>query len=316
MNNIQSFLGSIELANTHKVMNHVLKNVDDNIEQYSLMELEQFILELKPNNPKAIITICYVLGKYAKWLSEQGLVPDDSFYQMVYSLDKKLLWKKAKPYAKKKFISNKQFKEIYHEVGVWEEYNSFYYQTLFKSIYEGIYNEDMSVIKNLRSADIDGNIILLHEDNGHSYKLKVTENLAVELEKLSKINVWERKNRFGDFEVQAKGLYPDSVFKIEDRNKGADRTFKHPYYARLRKISNEYIGYSVPPFQLYVSGIIHRISMELNNYNLTLEEAFSEDVYNKVGYRIISNELIRCNYEGSVSQFRYLVEGHLDSFSQ
>ena len=76
------------------------------------MELEQFILDLKPSSPKTIITITYVLGLYAKWLQEQGMVDNDSFYQMVQSFDKKLLWKKAKPQAKKKFISHEQYKKV------------------------------------------------------------------------------------------------------------------------------------------------------------------------------------------------------------
>lgn len=314
MNNVERFLGSIEVKNTFKVMNFVLGNTKDNIESYSLMEIEQFILDLKPSNPKAIVTICYVLNAYAKWLNEQEIASGDSLYQMVQSLDKGLLWKKAKPNAKRKFISYNQFKEVVDEIEKYEEYNTLYFQLIFRCVYEGIYNDDMSVVKNLRSSEIETNTVVLHEDNGHSYRLKITEKLAEDLKKLEKISYWERPNRYGVCKVDMRGAYYDSVFKIESRNTSSDGTYRHSYYARLRKISKEYIGYGITPLQLYVSGIMHRIDVELNKNNITLEEAFADRNYDKLSYSIIEKELVRCNYNGEVNHFKDLVRGHLESF--
>ena len=233
MNNIERFMESVEVPSTAKVVKFVMKNVDEdsNIERYNLMELEQFVLDSKPSSPKAIITICYVLGMYAKWLKEQGIVKDDSLYNMIQSLDKKLLWKKCKPNAKRKFISHKQYKEAVHDIGVYEDFNALYYQSLFKCIYEGLYNDDMSVLKNLRKSDIGDGIVTLHEDNGHSYKLKISERLSYELKQLADINTWERQNRFGVFEVETRGVYPDSVFKVESRNRStsSEDSYKFSY---------------------------------------------------------------------------------------
>ena len=106
MNNIERFIGAIESQNSQKVAKFVLKNVSDNIENYNMMELEQLILDRKPSSPKEIVTVCYILGSYSKWLQEQNIVDNDNLYQMVSSIDKKLLWKKCKPNAKKKFINN------------------------------------------------------------------------------------------------------------------------------------------------------------------------------------------------------------------
>ena len=263
MNNVQRFMESIEVLNTAKVVKFVLKDVDANIENYNLMELEQFILDLKPNSPKTIITICYVLGLYAKWLQEQGIVNNDNLYQIVQSLDKKLLWKKSKPNAKKKFISHEQYKRVVHEISVYEDFNALYYEALFKCIYEGVYNDDLSVIKNLRSSDINENIITLHEDNGHSYKIKVSEKLASELKQLANTNTWQRRNRFGICNVDMRGLHSDSVFKIENRSTASNDSYKFTYYAKLRKIAKEYLEYSLLPLQLYTSGVMYRIKIEL-----------------------------------------------------
>ena len=312
--NVERFIQSIKVPNTAKVIKYVLENADENIESYNLMELENFVLSLKPSNQKAIITICYVLRLYAKWLEDEKIVNNNNMYQMVQSLNKDLLWKKAKPHAKKKFISYEQFKNITHEIGVYEEFNTLYYELLFRCIYEGIYSDDLSVIKNLRSSDIGENIVVLHEDNGHTYKLKISQNLAADLKKLAAIDYWERKNRYGAFKVDIKGVYNDSVFKIENRNVDSEGSYKFSYYAKLRKLSKEYVEYNLLPLQLYVSGIMHRIKIELDNYDITLQDAFLNDIYNRTAHSIISKELVRSNYNVQLNNFRDMVKGHLESF--
>lgn len=315
MNNIERYIGAIESPNSQKVVKFVFKNVNDDIENYNLMELEQFILDRKPSSPKEIITIAYVLSSYAKWLKENDIINNDNFLQMVQSLDKKLLWKKSKPNAKKKFISYEQYKRVIKDIATYEEFNSLYYESLFSCIYHGIYNDDLSVIKNLKKSDInDDGMITLNEDNGHSYKIKVPERLAKDLRQLADINVWERKNRFGVCKVDMRGAYSDSVFKIENRSTASDDSYRFTYYAKLRKIAKEYLEYTLLPLQLYTSGIMHRIKVELNKNEIPLEEAFAQNSRNKMAHLIIQKELIRCNSGVKVGNFRELVKGHLDSF--
>lgn len=315
MSNLKRFIESVEVPNTAKVVRFVFKDTDVDIENYNQMELEQFILNLKPNSPKTITTISYVLSLYAKWLQEQGIIKNDNLYQMVQSIDKKLLWQKAKPNAKKKFISYEQYQMIIKDIATYEEHNALYYELLFSCIYYGIYNDDLSVIKNLRSSNInDDGTILLQEDNGHTYKLKVPERLAKDLRQLADISIWQRPNRFGICNVDMRGVYSDSVFKIESRNTASDGSYRFSYYAKLRKISKEYIGYGLLPLQLYTSGIVHRIKVELEKNNMSLEEAFSDNNRNKMAHLIISKELIRCNSGIELGNFRELVKGHLDSF--
>ena len=110
---MQEFIDSAESKNTQKVIKYVFKRIDeDNIENYNLMQVEQLILDMQPNSNKEIITIIYILSSYAKWLQEKNIIDNDNLYQILQSIDKKLLWKKAKPRANKKFISNEQFKRI------------------------------------------------------------------------------------------------------------------------------------------------------------------------------------------------------------
>lgn len=313
---IQEFVDSVESLNTRKVFLHVFNKVDiDNIERCNLIQIEQLIIDTKPKSPKEIITTIYVLSSYAKWLQEQNIIKNDNLYQILQSLDKKLLWQKCKPTAKKKFISYEQYQRIVKDIAMYEEYNSLYYELLFSCIYNGIYNDDLSVIKNLKKSDIgDDGIILLHEDNGHSYKLKVPERLSKDLKQLADINVWERRNRFGICKVDMRGAYSDSVFKIENRSTASNDSFRFTYYAKLRKIAKEYLEYSILPLQLYTSGIMHRIKVELNKNDITLEEAFEDNSRNRMAHLIISKELMRCNSGIEIGNFRELVKGHLELF--
>lgn len=312
---MQEFIDSTESKNTQKVIKYVFKRIDeDNIENYSPLQMEQLILNMNPNSSKEIITIIYILSSYFGYLQEQGIAENDNAKQIVQSLDKKLLWKKAKKTASKKFISNEQFQRVIHDIEMYEEYNSLYYTTLFQSIYEGLYNQDLSVLKNLRKSDINENVVTLREDTNHVYRIKVSEKLANDLRKLADISTWQRPNRFSVCNVDLRGLHSDSIFKIEHRKTAVDDSYRFSYYARLRKICKEYLEYSLLPLQLYASGIMHRIKIELENNGITLEEAFSDNSRNKTAHMIIEKELIRCNSGIEISNFRELIKSHLDVF--
>lgn len=313
--NMERFINSIESPNSQKVAKFALKNIDGDIENYSQMGIEQIILERKPSSPKEIITVCYILGSYSKWLKEQNIIDNDNLYQIVNSLDKKLLWKKCKPHAKKKFINNEEYQRVIKDIATYEEYNALYYELLFSCIWNGIYNDDLSVIKNLRSSNIgDDGMVVLEEDNGHIYRLRISEKLAFDLKKLASINSWQRPNRYGICNVDMRGVHPDSVFKIENRSTASNESFRFTYYAKLRKIAKEYLDHSLLPLQLYTSGVMHRIKTELEKNNISLEEAFAQNSRNKMAHLIIQKELVRCNSSVEVGNFRELVKGHLDLF--
>lgn len=309
-NHIKEFIDSAESPNTRKVYKHVFNKINaNNFEDYNIIQMEQLIINAKPNSTKDIITMVYVLSSYF------GYIDNDNAKQIIQSLDKKLLWKKCKPNAKKKFMSYEQYKRVIHYIEMYEEFNSLYYTSLFSCVYYGIYNEDLSVIKNLRGSDIEDNgTVTLHEDNGHVYKIKIPERLAKDLKQLSNINIWERKNRFGICKLDMRGINIDSVFKIENRSTASNDSYKFTFYAKLRKIAKEYLEYSLLPLQLYTSGIMHRIKVELDKNNITLEEAFAQNSRNKKAHLIISKELTRCNSGIEIGNFREMVKSHLDSF--
>lgn len=313
--NVERFINSIESPNSQKVAKFALKDVNDEIENYSPIEIEYFILNRKPSSPKEIITICYILGSYSKFLQEQNLIDNNNLYQITKTLDKKLLWKKCKPNAKKKFISEKDYQRVIKDIATYEEYNSLYYELLFSCIWNGIYSDDLSVIKNMRKSDIDDNgIITLREDNNHTYKIRVPEKLALDLKKLADITMWQRPNRYGICNVEMRGVYKDSIFKVEHRSTSSNGSYRFSYYSKLRKIAKEYLEHTLLPLQLYTSGVMHRIKVELEKNGISLEDAFADNSRNKMAHLIIQKELIRCNSSIEVGNFREMVKGHLESF--
>ena len=190
-----------------------------------------------------------------------------------------------------------------------------FFNMLFGCIWNGIYSEDLSVIKNLRGSDIsDDGMIMLHEDNGHSYKLRVPERFAKDLKQLANISTWQRPNRFGICNVEMRGVYPDSVFKVEHRSTASNGSYRFSYYSKLRKIAQNYLEHSLLPLQLFASGLMYRIKIELDKNNIPLEEAFADNSRNKMAHLIIQKELIRCNSSIETTNFRELVKGHLESF--
>ena len=137
----QRYIDSIAVPNTEKVARFVLGDVEDDIENYNKKQLEDFILEKQPSSPKTITTICYVMSAYAKWLQDEGL-GGEMLLSNIQSLDKADLWKKAKPTARKKYLSHSEFLRVVRDINLYEEFNALYYSTLFSCIYEGVYNDD------------------------------------------------------------------------------------------------------------------------------------------------------------------------------
>lgn len=305
----EKFMESLKATNTKKVAKSVQTIGNYDYTSCTSEDLEIIVLSMRPKSKQAIITICNMLSRYARYLQ------DDRLYSMVQALDKTSLWLKAKPNAPKKFISHANFEEVYHDIGVYQELNGFYYQTLFRCLYEGIYNDDMSVIKNLRASDIKGNVTTLYEDNGNSYDLEISQGLANDLKELGAIDTWERRNRYTIFPVKITGLFPDSCFKTEIKDDTSKYAYRWSYYRVLRKIAKD-LEYSLLPFQIYVSGIMYRINLNLKERSITLEEAFAAHNRDSLVGKIISDELKRCNYDIEVRNFRQIVSGHLDVFNE
>lgn len=264
------------------------------------------ILSTNPKNVKAITTACNVLKKYAKYLGDTHLI------RVVDTVDRKKLWEDIKPDEIQKYISHSQYKSICHEIEMYEEHNSLYYTTLFMAVYEGIYNADLSVIKNLRIKNIKDDKVLLIPDNGESYWLKISKELVENLKELSKETHWKQFARYGYTNKPLIGSYHDNCFKTVQRKGATHEDFF--YRTKLKKISTDYVEHPLSPFNLFISGMMFRITEKLKEEGISLQEAFSLHNRDKQVAEIFSDEFNRCRYSNVVRNFRELVVNHLDVF--
>lgn len=309
----ENFVSSLSSIKTQRVYRSYAKLGEYDYTDCDVEMVEQAILSVNPQSISSISVACVILRGYAEFLGDTHLA------QVVDSIDRNKLWERAKPNRKKKFISYGQYLSVCRDIEMWEEHNALYYQTLFMAIYEGIYNNDMSVVKNLRVSDIEGNKVILHPNNGDKYVLEVSKELIENLKELSEITTWEQTGRYGYIQLKLEGDHPDTIFKIVRRNNSTgyqdDRDREaYFYYHRLRKIAKDYIEYTLKAYDLYISGIVHRIEEKLNENDVTLQDAFKPQNRERLIGQIFSDELARSHYPNTVCNFRELIISYLDVF--
>ena len=111
-------------------------------------------------------------------------------------------------------------------------------------------------------------------------------------------------------------LFPyTTLFRSENRKDDSDTTYRFGYYNKLRKIAKEYLEYNISPLQLFISGIMYHIRLELDKKNISIEDAFAEENRNKTVMNIITKELSRCEYDIPVKALREQVVGYLEVFT-
>ena len=270
--------------------------------------VEKAIQTTKPKKRKAITTVCNVLKRYAEYLGDTHLI------RLVNSIDRTELWERIKPDDVRKFISHKQYESICHDIAIYEPYNSLYYETLFMAIYEGIYTKDMSVLINLRASDINRNTVSISPDGKEGYPFIISMKLIHNLRELSEVVFWEQRVGYGKTSQQPLvGNNMDDCFKTVVRKNREPVRF---YYKRLEKIAKDYVEYPLNPYELFISGLVYRISEQLNEQGFTLQEAFEYNKRNKEVYSIVKSELERSHYTNAVNKFRELIVDYLDVFTE
>ncbi len=314
MSFIEEYITSIPKEGTAKPTKKYLKNAPEGLENFTSVELSNYILSLRPTAEQDIRNICSRLKAYAKWLNDNNKLCNNLLLQSIQEIDKKQLWEQAKLQIEGKFLSNEQYRSIISKIRGEEGYNPLYYEVLFRSIYEGIYSDDLSVLKNLRRSDINGNVVTLRDDNDNTYQLRVSEELVHQLEELSFISTWYRPNKNGVCEADMVGIYPDSVFMSEKRKNNTPKSPRFSYYDKLRDIQENYVGYTLSPKNICISGIVHRLQWLLGKDNISLKQAFLENNRSELVRTIVLEELTRCNGIIQIDRFRDHIKSFIDVF--
>lgn len=320
--NRQDFLDSVNSEHLKKTLNWCLSNIEtkcqlDEIPKMAKDDIIDLILSVSPTSYMMAESYLYTVKAYVSYIG------DEKASQTLSKIKVGDIWNEnTKPKDTKKFLSEQDFKELINEIEMKEDFNVDFYTAILQCIYEGIYIEDLSVLKNLRGSDIHGNIVTLREDNGSVYDLEISQQLADKLLKLSNTHIWNRRNRNSDgYEITIYGEYHDSCFKIEQRKeKGSAeqevQRYRKVYLAWISKITSKYIGNSVRPLYIYVSGIMCRIKhiFEDDNTGFDLRFAFVENPRFRMTGILIEKELERCHYNKPRYQLNKMVNGYIDVF--
>lgn len=273
-------------------------------------ELIELLINLKPSNKKQISVFVTIMGLYAKYMK------DDAAYERLQTIDKTAVWQKYRSTHEiaQKFLSHSEFNDLLFNIQMQEEHNSEYYVALLQSIFEGIYSDDLSALKNLRASDVKGDIVIVRDDNIEPFEMEISSELADRLQEMASVDTWYRPNRNGVCKIPIEGVYEDSCFKNENRHNTPDGNYRNSYYTRIRKIAKDYLGFSLKAKNLYLSGIMWRIKKELEANEMTLEQAFKFNRKWGEDVEIVKRELQRIHYPYQYKDFTKLVSGYLDEF--
>jgi len=310
MKSYKEFADSIAVEGTARAIRAFGKRIGDfNFETCTQKDLEELIINARPQNERELDRFVYSVELYARFNEDAEL------FNKTKTIDRTALWQRAKHNIPAKFLSHKDYLQLLEDMERLEEYNVDYKVLMMKSVYEGVYNDDLSVIKNLKASDINENILTLRPDNGEPYELSVSLKLANELKEFSKVQIFERKNSRCEFTVPATGVSHDACFKFELRkDKTLEELFRFSVYRVLRDATKKYCGRSILPSQIYISGIVYRIKIKLQEKGLTMEDAFGDMRTHKAASDVVKAELARSHYDVTFHAFKHTVKSHYKIF--
>jgi len=302
------FLDSIESPGIKRTAKSFTALGKCDFENFTQQSITDILVEAKPVSDRVVSQYLTIITKYAYFINRKDVV------SAVHRFDRGVFWATYKSNSKK-YISNADFEVLCSRIQTEEEYNVPYYTCLMRSIYEGIYSDNLDVLIHLKREDIHGNVVILHTDEGEIYDLVISEKLASDLIELSKVYIWEHSNRFGTTSRSPlEGEHVDSCFKMAARSSSDQKFARSRHQAAFRNIANKYIDYNIRPYDVYLSGIMHRIAINLHREGLDMSEVFEKCSKNKRGFEIIQNELNRSKYKSTLQNFLITMRGRVDMF--
>lgn len=302
------FLDSIESPGLKRTAKAFTALEEYDFSNFAPQTIADLLIKAKPVSDRVVSQYLTIITKYAYFINRKDVV------SAVHRFDRGVFWATYKSNSKK-YISNADFETLCSRIQTEEEYNVLYYTCLVRSIYEGIYSDNLDVLIHLKREDINGNVVTLHTDEGETFDLEISEKLANDLIELSKVYIWEHSNRFGTLSRSPlEGEHVDSCFKMAARSSSDQKFARNRHQTAFRNIANKYIDYNIRPYDVYLSGIMHRIAINLRNEELDISEVFEKCSKNKRGFEIIQNELDRSKYKSTLQNFLITMRGRVDMF--
>lgn len=283
----------------------------DTIMEMSADKLLELLVEVHPTNSRAITGYLNALRRYAEYVGNQ------KFIAVSKQIKVKEIWNKCSGtiQQQRKFVSHSEFQSLISNLQDEDVMNVDYYVALLQAIYEGIYSDDLTALSNLRGQDIHDNVVIVRCDGKEPFELEISHDLVEKLKDMADLRIWEKKNRCGEFSIPIEGECYDSCFKVENRNNIPNRSYRHCYYRYIRKVAELVeLDYQLRAKNLYISGIMHRVKIQLEEKGMTLEQAFAFNRRWGEDVDIVRKELERVHYPYFYRNFTSLVTGYIGDF--
>ena len=307
----------IEEHKTKVIMRAFAKFNDKGIgsDDFLNMTTEEICQSIKTIAPKTFLTLkdCFsFICVFVRWAEQNGYCKDKStLLSEINDINKNDFFMSYN--QNKKFISKEEFDDALKTIEMMCEFNSLYYKTLLQAIYDGLYDARLIKISKLRKSDI----ISENEIMVDGVPFEVSKSLITDMEELSKIDVWERKNRYGGVStINLAGMHMDSIFRIETRVNMTDweQSNRDFHYRKIRKLNKDgYLPFEMKIKDIYVSGLLDRITIKLKGAGIDPRKVFINKAYDSGANRIIEDELKRCGYElYTVREFKANIRPYFD----
>ena len=317
MKTIDDFLNQIENDNTrsnYRFLPDLLNIIDLGASVDELASnLKEFLISLwqkgKCSGKNSFKTYKSRIHNYAQYIG------NENFLIALSKLDCDEL-NKLYPPQKPPFISFSQFRKLLLDINNHDEINVIPTITLLTAIYEGIYSGNGKVLLNLRANDINiDNCVAILNDGNRIYDFHISKQLANNFLYLGEKS--ERENRKKCiYPAAAYGLNPDSCFKVLPRSDGSsiEKSVLDYLWRTVRKSTQKYLGYQIMSKNLFISGLMYRISKQFKKKDDFIKYFESPDRQKNEAKIITENELKRCNSKLTIGNLRNLVKGYTHLF--
>lgn len=308
------YIKTITNIGTQKTLKSAYKHIGDYEDSNkTLDDVKRIFYASKVDTPQSVRNFRSQFRNYANYIEDPVLM------DMLDCIDALEICTKVKELGVAKYFSHTAFQKAFEAINNSAVLNPFYVQTLFLCIYEGVYSRDFSVLVNLKASDISGNTVICQKDDGSYYQVEISSELSARLLTLGNQHSWKCRNRYNEFDREISGETYDSCFKVEKRERANRRSspktvYENTYRRLLREIISTELGYNIAAFEIYISGIMYRISLALQAQGIGVIDAFTKNNRDPVVKQIIEKELTRSHYDKPISQFKQLVEGHIEVF--
>lgn len=288
--------------------------------QWDCEQFTETFVKCKPHSLQEVSSMIFATEEFLKWVITNGYSDQQRGIQELKKVNRQTVFYSSleKNGVERKYISYSEYRKAMESISA-SEINDVYFRALLCAIYEGIYSDDMSVIMRLKASDINDRMVRLHNNSDESWDIEVSEECVGLLSMNARIQDYyliaprggyrEEKNFFGwDGSL-------DAVFKTGSRQSGANRktSCRQSYCGIIRKM-DVYFGRHVKPRSIFISGVMHRASLNLEKEGYSLSEAFVYRAGNREALNIVLNEFQRSNYPIDGKKLRENIKGHLSEF--